>query len=189
MSTTTPFTAEQLLALPSGEQRYELIEGELLVMSPGNWRHGIIAARAHMIIAAHVQACRPGLVFAAETGFMLSRDPDTVRAPDVSFIANEHLPARLPDEAYWPGAPDLAVEVLSPSDTTGYVNQKIEQWLDAGCQEVWSIDPKLRTVTIYRSTTDIQIFTHGDSLDASRVLPEFSCPVAELFATFGSDED
>ncbi|MEX1224518.1 MAG: Uma2 family endonuclease [Pirellulales bacterium] len=188
MSTTTPFTAEQLLALPSGEQRYELIAGELLVMSPGNWDHGMIIGIAHSILGSYVRQHKLGFVFGAETGFMLARDPDTVRAPDVAFIARDNLPKTRPKEAYWPGAPDLAVEVLSPSDTTGYVNQKIEQWLDAGCQEVWSVDPKLRTVTIYRSTTDIQIFTHDDLLDSSRVLPEFSCPVAEIFASFGSDE-
>jgi Uma2 family endonuclease len=122
-----------------------------------------------------------GLVFGAETGFLIARDPDTVRAPDFAFIAKPNLPKDKPAEAFWPGAPDLAVEVLSPGDTTGEVDEKISAWLAAGSAAVWVIDPQLQTVAIYRSRTDIRIRTVGESLEGTPLVPGFSCPVAELF--------
>src|SRR4051812_26305530 len=126
MSTVSLVTAEELLALPTGMgKRYELVAGELRVMSPSGWRHGQIVSNLHSLLGPHIRAKRLGLSFGAETGFRLARDPDTVRAPDFAFISNERLPSKAPTEAFWPGAPDLAVEVLSPSDRTGEVDEKI----------------------------------------------------------------
>src|SRR2546426_628725 len=147
MSTTTSVTADELLALPTGMgKRYELIAGELRTMSPAGWRHGEIIANVSELLGVFIRKTNLGRRFGAETGFLLRRDPDTVRAPDFAFIANEHLPKAKPKEAFWPGAPDLAVEVLSPGDTSGEVSEKIEEWLTAGCKAVWVIDPKLQTV-------------------------------------------
>lgn len=182
MTTTPVTTADQLLDLPSGMgQRYELVAGELRVMSPSGWRHGSVVSNVHAILALFVKQRDLGMMFGAETGFRLTRDPDTVRAPDVAFIARQNLPAEMPAEAFWPGAPDLVVEVLSPGDRTGEVDEKIEAWLAAGTAAVWVVDPKLQTVTVYESKTDVVVRTMGETLDGDKVLPGFSCPVNDLF--------
>jgi Uma2 family endonuclease len=184
MSTTsqTQITAEELLELPAGMgKRYELVLGELRVTSPSGWRHGEVIANLQTILGMYIRQENLGKFFGAETGFQLARDPDTVRAPDFAFISRKHLPARTPTEAYWPGAPDLAVEVLSPGDRTGEVDEKIQEWLAAGAKAVWVVDPKLETVTIYESPTKIRIATATETLDGGAVLPGFFCSVGELF--------
>jgi Uma2 family endonuclease len=182
MSTTTIVTADELLALPTGMgKRYELVAGELRTMSPSGWRHGQITANVSELLGTFIRKQNLGRWFGAETGFLLRRAPDTVRAPDFAFIANEHLPKSAPVEAFWPGAPDLAVEVLSPGDTAGEVAEKIEEWLAAGCAAVWVVDPKLQMVTIYRSLTEVQIKAAGETLVGDPVVPGFSCTVDELF--------
>jgi Uma2 family endonuclease len=182
MSTTTFMTADELLALPSGMgKRYELVAGELRVMSPAGWEHGQIIANVSDLLGAFIRQKNLGRWFGAETGFLLRRDPDTVRAPDFAYIARAHLPKNKPTEAYWPGAPDLAVEVLSPGDTTGEVGEKVGEWLTAGCTAVWIVDPKMKTITVYRSRTDVEIRTAGETLVGDPVLSGFSCPVDDLF--------
>lgn len=182
MSTTTRVTADELLAMPTGMgMRYELVSGELRSMSPSGWRHGEVVGNLHTLLGSFIRRHELGRAYGAETGFLITRDPDTVRAPDFAFIANEHLPAEKPSEAFWPGAPDLAVEVLSPEDRTGEVDAKIHAWLSAGSSEVWVVDPKLETVTIYSSRTDIQVKAAGDKLSGTRVLPGLSSAVDEIF--------
>lgn len=151
------------------------------MMSPAGWRHGMIVDNLEYLLASFVRQQNLGRGFGAETGFLLKRDPDTVRAPDYAFIAAKHLPKNEPEEAFWPGAPDLAVEVLSPGDTSGEVAEKIQEWLAAGCEAVWVVHPKLQTVTIYRSLTDVIVKTAGEMLIGDPVLPGFSCAVDELF--------
>jgi Uma2 family endonuclease len=182
MSTTTHFTADELLALPMGRgKRYELVAGELRVMSPAGWRHGSVVDNIEFWLSSHIRKHKLGRGFGAETGFLLKRDPDTVRAPDFAFIAKDHLPEQAPTEAFWPGAPDLAVEILSPGDTSGEVAEKVSQWLECGCAAVWVVDPKLKTVTIYQSPTKAQVVTAGQTLSGDPVLPGFTCAVDELF--------
>ncbi|QEG33391.1 Uma2 family endonuclease [Bythopirellula goksoeyrii] len=182
MSTHTLTTADELLALPRGMGvRYELVLGELRTMSPTGWHHGSIVSKLHVRLAAYVDANNLGMMFGAETGFRLSSDPDTVRAPDIAFVAKENVPVKLLDEGFWPGAPDLAVEVLSPSDRTGEVNEKIDAWLKAGCVAVWIVDPKLETVTTHHPHRDIQVNAAGESMSDDIVLPGFSCAVKDLF--------
>jgi Uma2 family endonuclease len=182
MSITSPFTADQLLRLPSGlGQRFELVEGELRVMSPAGWEHGAIVGNLQTILGAFIRQNRMGRVFGAETGFQLQTDPDTVRAPDFAFIAKKRLPKKLPSSSYWPGPPDLAVEVLSPSDRTGEVDEKITAWLSAGAQAVWVVDPKLQIVIIHLTGKRAQIRSVGETLEGEPVLPGFSCSVDELF--------
>jgi Uma2 family endonuclease len=182
MSTASLVTADELLALPTGMgKRYELVLGELRVMSPTGWRHGNVVSNLHGKLIVFVEKHDLGMMFGAETGFRLARDPDTVRAPDIAFIAKQNLPAEMPREVFWPGAPDLAVEVLSPDDRTGEVDEKIEAWIAAGTIAVWIVDPKLRTVTIYQSENIVDVRAVGQTLDGGKVVPGFSCPVAELF--------
>ncbi|HYG10341.1 MAG TPA: Uma2 family endonuclease [Pyrinomonadaceae bacterium] len=182
MSTTTQLTtADELLAMPDDGFRYELVEGELKRMSPAGHNHGRIAMRLAAPLGKFVADNNLGAVYAAETGFKLKSDPDTVRAPDASFIRQERVEQVGDTEGFWPGAPDLAVEVNSPGDTVNEVEQKVQEWLSAGARLVWVVSPKLRVVTIYRSLADIVTLTEKDTLDGGEVVPGFQFPVAELF--------
>ena len=127
MSTTSLITADELLVMPTGMgKRYELVEGELRVVSPGGWNHGMVIGKLHNRLGAFIERHNVGIVFGAETGFRLASNPDTVRAPDLAFIGKSSVPPTVPNDGFWPGAPDLAVEVLSPGDLTGEVDEKIE---------------------------------------------------------------
>lgn len=182
MSTTSQTCAADLLALPTGMgQRYELVLRTLRVMSPSGWRHENVFSTLHGKLLNFVDERGLGMMFGAETGFRLSRDPDTVRTPDIAFIAKRNLPATMPQEALWPGAPDLAVEVLSPDDRTGEVDEKIEAWLAAGCHAVWIVGPNLKTVTVCQSGNRIVVHSAGQLLDGGEVVSGFSCAVDELF--------
>jgi Uma2 family endonuclease len=183
MSTMTPVTAEQLLHMAGDGCRYELIAGELHKMSPGGWRHGDVGGWLHAMLGSYLVEHRIGKLFFAETGFILGRDPDTVRAPDIAFVHKDHLPANLPEDTFWPGAPDLAVEVVSPGDTYREVDDKAKAWLSAGAQVVWVVNPLLRTVSVYRPGARLATLTENDVLDGYDVLPGFRCRVDEIFAT------
>lgn len=182
MSTISQTTADDLLALPMGMgKRYELVLGELRVMSPGGWRHGNVISNLHGLLESFVRQHDLGMMFGAETGFRLTRNPDTVRAPDIAFVAKSRIPDVMPQEAFWPGAPNLVVEVLSPDDRAGEVDEKIEAWLTAGCDAVWIVDPKLRSVTVYQSDNQVAVHGVGHTLDGCTVVPGFSCSIHELF--------
>jgi Uma2 family endonuclease len=181
MSTATLFTAEQLSRMPDDGFRYELVAGELKKMTPASWRHGSVASRLDGWLSTYVEAKGLGMTLTSEAGFLVARDPDTVRAPDIAFIHKDRLPAVLPEEAFWPGAPDLAVEVLSPGDTFREIDEKAKMWLKAGTRMVWVINPAWRTVTIYRSGTDVKTITDSGELEGEDVVPGFRCRVRELF--------
>ncbi len=182
MSTTTSLTtAEGLLRMPDDGFRYELIEGRLKQMSPAGIEHGVIIVRIASRLANHVEHNKLGVILAAETGFRLAQDPDTVRAPDVAFIQSTRIPEAGLPKAFWPGAPDLAVEVISPNDSTEEVEEKVNDWLDHGCSMVWVVSPKQKTITVYRSQTDITILSENETLDGRDVVPGFQCSVQEIF--------
>ena len=122
-----------------------------------------------------------GEVFAAETGFVLQEDPATVRAADAAFVRKDRLPDPVP-EGFFPGAPDLAVEVISPGDLAQEVERKVEDYLQAGTRLVWLIYPVTQTVMVYRAPREIRVCTREDELSGEDVLPGFRCLVAELLA-------
>ena len=152
-------------------------------MAPAGYEHGKIAMRLSLPLARHVAENDLGDVCTAETGFLIRTNPDTVRAPDISFVSRDRADEVGDTKSYGRGAPDLAVEVTSPSDKVDEVEEKVQEWLDAGCRMVWVVSPKLHTVTVYRSLTDIETLTENDSLDGSDVVPGFTYPLAALFAS------
>ncbi len=180
-TTTTPRTAEDLLDLDAPGRRLEMLDGEVIELAPAGARHGKAAIKIGARLSAHVERRGLGEVFAAETGFILARDPDTVRAPDVAFVANDRLPPGGLPHGFMESAPDLAVEVVSPGDSEGYTLAKAGQWLQYGSRLVWIIYPETRTVAIYKSPNDIQVLTEADTLTGAPVVAGFSCPVEDLF--------
>ncbi len=182
MSTSTALmTAEDLLRLPRGQFRYELINGELKTMSPTGHTHGRITVRLTAPLAQFVWENELGEVYGAETGFKLTSNPDTVLAPDIAFISKQRVKDLGETKGYWPGAPDLAVEVLSPGESSAEVKAKVSQWLGFGAKQVWVVSPKLCTVTIYRSLSDTSTFTEQDYLEGTDLLLGFRIALAELF--------
>ena len=179
--TRTRMTAEELLALPDDGRRYELVEGELREIAPTGTRHGSVAARLTSLLDQHARKEGLGIILAAETGFVISKDPDTVRAPDVSFVTKERVPPGGPPEGYWELVPDLAVEVVSPDDTASEVQSKVQMWLERGVRLVWVAYPEARSIVAYRSPREIRILSDEDALSGEDVLPGFECPVAEVF--------
>ncbi len=151
------------------------------MMSPAGWEHGDIAGRLHALLGHHVISLKLGRIFCAETGFILARDPDTVRAPDIAFIASTNLPADKPQSAFWPGAPDLAVEVLSPDYRKGQVDAKIRDWFGAGVKAIWIVEPKSQSIAIYTSPEEFQTRNFSEALEGGELVPGFSCPVADIF--------
>jgi Uma2 family endonuclease len=178
---TKPTTADELFVMPDDGYRYELVEGELIRMSPAGNEHGRVTVRITSPLFVYVEAHHLGTVYAAETGFVIEENPDTVRAPDVAFVSQERLEASGPIKSYWRGAPDLAVEVVSPGDTVGEVEGKVAQWLASGTRMVWVVSPKLQSVTVYKSLKDIVTLTEKDHLEGDNVVPGFRIAVAEIF--------
>lgn len=175
-------TAEELLAMPDDGLRRELVRGEIREMSPAGHEHGRIAMRVGSRLDQHVEANGLGTVYAAETGFTIASDPDTVRAPDAAFVRRERVGEVDRLTGYWPGAPDLAVEVVSPTDRYTDVEEKVFEWLDAGTQMVLVVNPAKRSAAVYRSRHDITVLTEEDHIDGADVVPGWSVPVADLFA-------
>jgi Uma2 family endonuclease len=181
MATTAQITtAEQLLQAPDLGP-CELLRGELVMGTPAGYAQGSIAARITRALGNFVETTRLGDVLGAEPGFHIASDPDTVRAPDVAFVRSERVPHEKP-QGFFEGAPDLAVEVLSPNDRASEVNAKVQDWLDAGCRMVWVVDPQTKTVSVYRSRTEIMVLGASDTLPGGDVLPGFSLPLVEIFA-------
>jgi Uma2 family endonuclease len=174
-------TAEELLHMPDDGLRRELVRGEVIEMTPAGHHHGRITLNVTTPLDQHVRLHDLGTVYAAETGFQIASDPDTVRAADVAFVRRDRLAEGADTEGYWPGAPDLAVEVVSPSDRYAEVEAKVLEWLEAGTRMVVVVSPRKRTVTVYRSLSDIVVLTEEDELDGGSVVPGWRLPVREIF--------
>jgi Uma2 family endonuclease len=180
---TKPMTADELLAMPGDGYRYELVKGELARMSPTSYEHGVLTVELTTLLHSFIRSHNLGVVCAAETGFLLTQDPDTVRAPDIAFVSRDRVEQAGKVKSYWIGPPDLAVEVTSPGDTVREVENKVAEWLEAGTRMVWVVSPKFHMVTSYRSLTDIRTFTEKDILDGGDVVPDFKIKVTEIFAS------
>ncbi|HEX6912225.1 MAG TPA: Uma2 family endonuclease [Longimicrobium sp.] len=176
-----PVTADELLAMPDDGLRRELIEGEVHVTPPPGEEHGAVAAEILVSLGSHVRAQGLGRVFAAETGYRVGSDPDTVMAPDAAFVSRERIEQVGISKGYRAGPPDLAVEVVSPSDSFADVEAKVARWLAAGCRMVVVVNPARRAATVYRSRDDIVLLAEGDVLDGGDVVPGWRLPLRELF--------
>ena len=173
-------TADNLFALPDDGFRYELVKGVLRKMPPAGFDHGIRTMDLAGPLDRYVKRNNLGKIAAAETGFQIAWNPDTVRAPDIAFVRQDRLPAP-GQRGYFRGAPDLAVEVVSPGDSPRKVDEKVADWLNAGTPLVWVVRPRNRTVTVYRSLTDLTVLTEDDTLDGGAAVPGFRCSVREIF--------
>ena len=182
MSTTTrTMTADELFMMPDDGFCYDLVKGELKKMSPPGSEHGAIIGRLTVALGSYVEANDLGEVFGAETGFKLASNPDTVLGPDVAFVSNERIPPTGIPVGYWPGAPDLAVEVISPGNTGREIEGKIGEYLAAGVRAVWIVNPKRRTVAIHRTDAQVQTLMENDTLDGQDVVPGFQYSIARMF--------
>ena len=175
-------TAEDLAKQPNDDARYELVKGVLHKMPPAGFEHGICAAEIGSRLNVHVKTHQLGYVCGAETGFKIAQDPDTVRAPDAAFVRQASIERQGIVKGYWEGAPDLAIEVISPGDTYAEVAEKVEEWLTAGCTMVWVINPRRETVEVYRSNEDFTVLRGTDILDGADVVEGFQCQVQDIFA-------
>lgn len=175
-------TAAGLLALPDDGNRYELIRGELVKMSPAGLLHGVVVDRIGRRIGNYVERHDLGRCAAAETGFRLERDADTVRAPDYAFISHRRLAGHQPSAGYSDTIPDLVVEVVSPHDRPPAVAAKCAAWLGAGVRLLWVVEPARRAIIVRRSDGTVDGYGAGDTLSGESVLPGFACAVGDVFA-------
>jgi Uma2 family endonuclease len=173
-------TAEEFFELDIVDGRAELVRGEVVRMSFPGMEHGVIAVRTAARLLACAEARALGYVFVG-TGCITAREPDTVRGPDVAFVSFARMAGQAPPPEFLPFAPDLAVEVISPSQRPKQIREKVQDWFDGGARRVWLVYPRTRNVYVLRSSTGVQILGPDDTLTGEELLPGFSCPVGELF--------
>ncbi len=179
MTTETQLlTADEFLRMPGSDKWVELVRGEVKRMAPPGGEHGIVQGKTYFRFEIYAQ--QHGGAALVESGFMLRRHPDTVRGPDVSYVRPERVP-REQIEKFWPGAPDVAVEVVSPDDTAGEVEEKVQEYLAAGSRLVLVVHPRTQTITVYRPDGTASVLRAGDTFDGGEVMPGFTMPVAEVF--------
>lgn len=181
-STIKLMTAEEFMLLPepTDGRKQELVRGEVITMFPPNWEHGEIAGNVHFAIKMYLLGNPIGRV-TVEGGAVVDREPDTVRGPDVSYMSKERMPLDKRMNAYAEGAPDLCVEVLSPSNTRANIREKLTEYFGGGAKLVWVIDPEDRSTTVYRNAQEGRVLHQGTTIDGGDVLPNFTCPVADFF--------
>jgi len=174
-------TAEHFYLLSGDGVPRELVEGEVIEMTPAGLRSAQVASRINTLLGVHVDETRAGIVIGAQGGFVLARDPDTVRSPDVAFVSWAKLPEAQVPSSFGDFAPDLAVEVLSPTDRETEVARKVQEYLNAGTQLVWVVFPEMRRIRVHAASGTMHWLDEDDTLTADPVLPGFSCPVREVF--------
>lgn len=180
MATIQTMTIEEFAAITE-PGRFDLVHGEVIQMPPAGGEHGVITIEIGRLIANYVAERQLGRTYAAETGFIIDHDARTVLAPDVAFVVSERVPPIDQQRGFVPIPPDFAVEVVSPSDRIVDVNAKVGEYLEAGVRLVWIVEPRRRTVTVYRADRSARLLIEGESLDGGDVLPDFSLPVSDIF--------
>lgn len=173
------WTEKKLMQLPDDGNVYELVGGEL-EMSQAGFEHGDIGAELLAELRHFVKTQKLGVVVGASTGFWMKTGNS--RSPDVAFVAKERLRGRRPTKKFFQGAPDLAVEIVSPNDVWQKLNQKMAELFANGTRLAWVINPGDQTVLVYHSSQPDRILKAGDLLDGEQIVPGFSMPVADLFA-------
>src|SRR6266568_5879485 len=179
VSTSPLMTAEEVERISIPGKVTELIRGRLIVREPPGTHHGAIAANLTYYLADFVRRHGSGAMFAQDTGFKIASDPDSVRAPDVAFVARERT-GLIRSRGYAELAPDLLAEILSPDDRPAEVLAKVADWLAAGTKLVWVVDPERSEVRVYRSDGSLSVLREHDSLDGEDVLPGFTCPLSDV---------
>ena len=174
-------TAEELLDMPDDGYRYELVRGELRKMAPSSYNHGTNAGKIAKSLMVHVSGNDLGNVPIADAGYLLETDPDTVRAPDLSFVSRERDEAARPVSGFFPGPPDLAVEVISPNDRYSEVAEKVADWLAAGTRMVIVVDPRRRVAAVHLPGQEPVTLAEGDTLEGGDVVPGWRMLVGEIF--------
>ncbi len=172
-------TAEQLLQMPEDGSRYELVGGAVCQMSPAGFWHGHLLSNLTFLLKAHIWGKGVGVVPVGNTGFVLNRNPDTVRAPDLAFVVQSRVPdseARGFEEL----VPDLVAEIVSPNDRYAAVQEKVAEWVAAGVRMVLVVDPTSRSLTVHRESGTV-VLIEGDVLHADDVVPGWCLAVSELF--------
>lgn len=182
MVMTRLMTSEELLALGEEAGRFELVAGEPHEMSPASGLHGAVGMRLGMALSHAVYGHDLGELFNSETGFVIARGPDTVLSPDLAFVRHDRIPETGVWNTFVPFAPDLAVEVESPSNTTGELLQKLGLYLGAGTQIVWLVRPNSRTITVFRPGMVEEVLGIDDTISAADLLPGFSAQLSDIFA-------
>jgi Uma2 family endonuclease len=173
-------TAEDVERISMPGKVVELVRGRLIVREPPGTRHGVIAAKLAYLLGDCVYRHGLGVVAAQDTGFKITRDPDTVRAPDVAFLGHDRA-QQIRSRGYAEVAPDLLAEVMSPDDAPAEVLVKVADWLAAGTKLVWLVDPERREVRLYRRDGSLTLLGENDSLEGEDVLPGFTCRVSQVF--------
>ena len=179
MVTTHLVTAEELLEMGS-DAGFELIEGVLKEVSPSSSKSSEIGARILIFVGQFVIEHRLGHVTGADGGFILSSNPHTVVAPDVGYFRGDRYPGGRPDRGFYPMPPDLAVEVISPTDKRADIVQKQGLYAEAGVPLVWWVDPERRTVTVHRQGLEPAVLDESGTLDGGEVLPGFTLDVKTI---------
>jgi Uma2 family endonuclease len=181
LARTARITAEDLPYLAPEEGLCELVAGEIVREPAPGEEHGWVAGNLLALLGHFVREHRLGRFYAAETGFVVARGPDTVRAPDAAFVSYERLATTIRRGPYFEGAPDLAVEVLSPSNTRAEMAAKVRDFLAAGARAVWVVDPSREEVTVHRPGRPPETLSRTDTLDAGSAVPGFRLPVRDIF--------
>ena len=187
MSVKLLLTAEDFLTMPEVPgKRFELVDGELVEMPGTGLLHNALLGHVFVLLRSYVRAHDLGMVGVDGLGIVLRRDPDIVRVPDVSFVARDRLPKGALSESFLPFAPDLAVEIVSPSDRAAEVHAKVREYLDAGSRVVWVMWSPTRSVSVHRAGLPTVELGPDDELDGGDVLPGFRVRVREILPPAGA---
>lgn len=172
----------ELLALLPDLGPCELVEGRIVPMTPAGWKHGAIESRLHGFLDRHLESHPVGRLFVGEVGIYTQRDPDTVRGADVAFVSHERLAQQESEASFFTVAPDIVVEILSPSNRVEEVETKVQEYSAAGSGEVWVVHPENRTLRRHLCATgESRLLDHASILETP-ILPDFALPITRIFA-------